>query len=887
MKVDLGRVKFFINGVEKTLLKSTVTKQGERGVDQSKFVIPSNVNAETNCTVEYIHDIVDTKFLKGMWAFDHLAGDESGNANHSIGFSNIPSFVSRWAFECNVIDSGLNNNSLVVCACGTTTYVAGKLGDKAVQFDGCTSFVAGICAESCYDIEHYQRFSGSLWFNPASLASIQALVTKQVSACTVGYSIFFCSTNNNIHFRMSDGSCNFDINTTACSIGTISKWYNITWTFSGTSCESDMKLYVNGELDTNSAACAAISSTVRNNEELTVGAYACGTSKIACGGLIDDLYIFSNKELTAGQSTRLYHEGVLTYGEGKWGDAVTLDGCTAHIIVPDSSDFDLCGKFEAVWWMKAAGSCCVRTVFHKTGGCDTFDFKLNATCKGVLRFGCTTLTSCTDLADCTFHQIRIKRDGSCTLTLAVDNVVEGTGCCVACDETSAVCFTWGRNESKAELFNGTLDSFRWYKGGVLTSCCDTALWVNKNPVMTMAFGGSVTKIEKEISQKTIIAQSHGKVLGETEVEPTQYNCKSPEFIINDMIINNTTLKSVPHLVNSGVTIKKYLADGKLFDLLDDLVSLIGGTFHTHGLEVFHLEKKEFRLKSNIFTHGKNTRIWETHFDDTELVNELTVLGENKRYQEVQTCTSTCGQTVFTLNEAAVSVRVLDDAVEQVPEVDYTLDSLGKTITFCCAPTACSVMQFEYEYEIPLYLKGSKQCSIDTNGIHSKRLVLPWIRDKNDGIRFIAGYLNRYSTIRKNLIIEHPNLVTSIKENDVINVVNAIKNINTTFVVKSLKYEYPRFETTIEVGEYSFDDFEYDKQIAQKIHDLEGAVSTIRELRGFVNPTEIVCITDVVAINTNIEALETLVITDVDCVTEIFDATYDNACTTYDGNDAYT
>ncbi len=102
----------------------------------------------------------------------------------------------------------------------------------------------------------------------------------------------------------------------------------------------------------------------------------------------------------------------------------------------------------------------------------------------------------------------------------------------------------------------------------------------------------------------------------------------------------------------------------------------------------------------------------------------------------------------------------------------------------------------------------------------------------------------------------------------------------------MKYEYPAFKTLVEVREYSFDDFEYDKQIAQKIHDLEGAVSTIRELRGFVNLTECLGLIDVVAVNVNVEALETFCLADVTCVTEIFDATYCCACTTYDGNAAY-
>ena len=884
----MGRIEIRINNVKKTLIESVVNKQGDRGVDQSKFVVPPNVNANSNDTIEYIHDTADLTNLKAYWSFDHLAGDESGNQNHALGFANIPSHVSRWQFECDLLDTGLNNNTLQLSCCGTTTFAAGKVGCKAILFDGCTSFVAGECAEADYDFEHYQKSSGSLWFKLTSVACNQVFLSKQASACTVGFAVYFCTTNDHVEYRQSDGTCNFNVNTANCSV-VINKWYNITWTNTGASNEIGMKVFLNGECDTNGAACAAISCTVRNSVDLTIGGYGCGTVKASCGTLIDAVYLFANKQLTSDQAARLYQEGALTYGAGKWGDAVTFDGCAGHLEIDDSSDFDLCGAFEGIFWLKSSSSCSVRTVFNKTGGCDTFDFKINACCKGVLRFGCTTLTTCTDIADCTFHQIRFRRDACCAMSLHVDNVSEATASCVCCDETSTVCFTFGRNESDAEYFSGAIDSFRWYKGGVLATRCLTNLFCKSNPITIMAFGGNVTKVEKEIKTKTILAQSFGKVLGDTEVDPTSYNCKSPEFIILDLITNNTNLKVVPHNVNSGISIGKYLADGKLIDLVDDLVSLIGATFRTHGLETFVLETKEFRIKTNKFTHGKNTRIWLTHFDDTELVNELTVLGENKRYQEIQTCCGDACKTVFTLNEAAVSIRVeTPPGTEQIPEVDYILDSLGKTVTFCCAPACgCCNVVFDYEYEIPLYLKGKCQTSIDANGIHSKRLVLPWIREKNDGVRFISGYLSRYSEVRKNLTIEHPTMVTSLRENDVILVCHAIKGISCqTFVIKSIKYEYPAFITTIEVGEYSFDDFEYDKQVAQKIHDLEGAVSTIRDLRGFVNLTQVIPIVDTVAVNANIEAPETVAIADTACVTEIFDAVYSCSCTTYNGDDAY-
>ena len=78
------------------------------------------------------------------------------------------------------------------------------------------------------------------------------------------------------------------------------------------------------------------------------------------------------------------------------------------------------------------------------------------------------------------------------------------------------------------------------------------------------------------------------------------------------------------------------------------------------------------------------------------------------------------------------------------DVFQNIDFLQKTITFNTPPASGSNnISVSYGYEVPLLIRGEKQSSIDTHGRHSKRLVMPWIRTKNDGIRFINGYLGRF------------------------------------------------------------------------------------------------------------------------------------------------
>jgi len=157
------------------------------------------------------------------------------------------------------------------------------------------------------------------------------------------------------------------------------------------------------------------------------------------------------------------------------------------------------------------------------------------------------------------------------------------------------------------------------------------------------------RLKKNISDKSAIVQSYGKVIGEIEVRPKVYNCKSPEFILKDVLVNNTDFKIVDYPISSGITIDKYISEGKIFDIIDDLISLLGAIFYTDGSNTFHFMPKSFMLRTNTFVHGTNSRIWECKFDDTQLVNDLTIIGEQKTYNTLEKFCGTGSQTVYTLN----------------------------------------------------------------------------------------------------------------------------------------------------------------------------------------------------------------------------------------------
>ena len=65
------------------------------------------------------------------------------------------------------------------------------------------------------------------------------------------------------------------------------------------------------------------------------------------------------------------------------------------------------------------------------------------------------------------------------------------------------------------------------------------------------------------------------------------------------------------------------------------------------------------------------------------------------------------------------------------------------------------------------------------------------------------------------------------------------------MIKSIQWNYPKLQTTIEVGEYYFDFFEYDKEIVAKIHDLESAITRVKDVREYESPEETITLADAI------------------------------------------
>ena len=521
---------------------------------------------------------------------------------------------------------------------------------------------------------------------------------------------------------------------------------------------------------------------------------------------LDDIAGFYNFQGNVKDESGLKNHGTaanITYVDGQWNSKhASFNGTSSMITIPDKNEFDFTAKFDILIWAKWSSTTQQYMLTKRSSSSNGLSISVNATTAG---------------------DIKVDIGGTAITSSAA-----------------------GYNNGSNHLIRIARDA---------------------NNLVTL-YVDNVSRGTATISYNT--TDTNSLIIGRDHTTG-YYDDRTPEYIVEDLITTNTNMEPIMNGGATGLVLNKFTAAGKLIDIIKDFAALTNRMFYTTGNNQFVFEPVQFTETDITFTHGSNSAILETGYDDTELVNDLTVLGENTRYSTIQYLSGAVvdgvALTSFDLNYGAVSTKVIISGQgEKLPEIDYTFDSVGKTITFTTAPpTGTNNIAVDYQYEEPLYLRGTRQTSIDQYGIRAKRLNLRWISNKNDGIRFVQSYLNRYKEITQKIKINIGNMYNSIVENDIIRVVNAVSSIDGTFVVKSIEWSYPEFTTVLNVGEYYFDYFEYDKDIVKKLHDIEGSLTTVKTLIDYEAPEETIVFNDIVIQTVTENFTETFNMSDADVI----------------------
>jgi len=304
-------------------------------------------------------------YVCGLW--NGLAVCFDGETGHTKTVDKAPpdprpcDLRLQMKFECNLTDSSCTNSCITMTS-GSETYSTSIIDDASFIFEGgcCGRYITVNC-ECNFDFTLTDAFSIGFWINYSTTGAMNFVTKKPTQGDQTAGWVFNQTGGNTMLFKFSNGTDNNEHagpSTTAFQDG---EWHYFMHTYDGGSNERGSRFYVDGALfDLGDAD--PWTGTVTNNLGVTIGANGNGDANSRFAGRLDCVRVWK-KELTPKEVKSLFQS---TFG-------------------------NITGNYDIVTWVKlpAAGSCCDRTVWHKSNSSST-GLQLHVNCLTTLGPGFTS-----------------------------------------------------------------------------------------------------------------------------------------------------------------------------------------------------------------------------------------------------------------------------------------------------------------------------------------------------------------------------------------------------------------------------------------------------------------------------------------------------------------
>lgn len=530
-----------------------------------------------------------------------------------------------------------------------------------------------------------------------------------------------------------------------------------------------------------------------------------------------------------------------------------FDG-TAFITVGDQSAFDFSGKFDIVFRIISTQATSGYFLSKTTNGTDGLDVRLNGTANKItVRILGTELVSTTSVNDGVMHIIRVSRDENNLVKLYVDSNMEDSDT-IAGNATSTASIFVGKKYDGTSFYVGNGGAFRVYSGRNLSDKEHSSLINQQYVVNPLVYGGYARNTEDDIGFYVINVDSFAKIIANTEIDTLLFTNTTTKAIIQNLIETYTTM-TFSDTTTSSVTMERFVADGKIVDVVQYLCKMSGYVFSTDGHQTFFLENmivEDPALTYLTLTHGDGVIVTNDGYDDTELVNDLSIIGYNYTYQSQAEFDLDATLIYTNIDHPFINFKVIwvenyglpsETETELVLDTDYTYNLDARTITFTDPAKEGEHFKIPYTYESPIYIKSEREDSISTYRRKSRKLTIPWLRTEADAVKFAQAYLDAFDSVSNRVKIISPSLDMRVTENLIINVVSTVLNINATYIVKSVIYDYPKNQTTVIAGEYDINVLEIQRLMHEKIHFLEAHITGSRDIRTFKHYEQAMALVD--------------------------------------------
>ena len=197
--------------------------------------------------------------------------------------------------------------------------------------------------------ERTDAFSGSCWVNLASINTTQLFFTKTKNSTIVGYQFYVTASNNVVFFVGNYYSNNYLLAKTSNTLN-INTWYNLAFTYDGSSNRAGIKLYINGvNQGVTYSGPTSITGSILNSSVPFQISGRDGGANIVLDGKIDEVAMFNSK-LSAPQVASIYNNGtpnnILPLNPVSWHRFESLTTNGGVVTTADSSGNGLTGTVE-------------------------------------------------------------------------------------------------------------------------------------------------------------------------------------------------------------------------------------------------------------------------------------------------------------------------------------------------------------------------------------------------------------------------------------------------------------------------------------------------------------------------------------------------------------
>jgi hypothetical protein len=197
--------------------------------------------------------------------------------------------------------------------------------------------------------ERTDAFSGSCWINLASPISTGLFISKTKNSTIVGYQFYITASRDIVFFIGDFYSANYLLGRRTGVALNPSTWYNVAFTYSGSSTRAGIKIYVNGVPQSLSylGPTSITGSILNSNVPFQISGR--DGANLVIDGKIDEVAMF-NSELSAPQVASIYNNGtpgnILPLNPVSWHRFESLTTNSGVVTTADSSGNGLTGTVK-------------------------------------------------------------------------------------------------------------------------------------------------------------------------------------------------------------------------------------------------------------------------------------------------------------------------------------------------------------------------------------------------------------------------------------------------------------------------------------------------------------------------------------------------------------